>query len=84
MARQGADIGPGKFFHGTDQHRQPPSFAVSRAPGLSRMPGLSGMPGPSRMPRLKPLTHRLSLPKPVSAGPVINPELAIPFRATLP
>jgi hypothetical protein len=36
------------------------------------------------MPRLKPLTHRLSLPKPVSAGPVINPELAIPFRATLP
>jgi hypothetical protein len=36
------------------------------------------------MPRLQLLTHRLSLPKPVSTGPVINPELAIPFPATLP
>ena len=41
------------------------------------MPGLSGIPW------LKLLTHRLSLPKPASAGPVINPEAANPFRATL-
>ena len=36
------------------------------------------------MPSLKLLTHRLSLLKPASAGPVINPEAADPFRATLP
>jgi hypothetical protein len=42
------------------------------------------MPGLSAMPWLKLLTHRLSLPKPASAGPVINPEAADQFRATLP
>jgi hypothetical protein len=36
------------------------------------------------MPRLKLLTHRLSLPKPAFADPVINSEVAGPFRATLP
>jgi hypothetical protein len=42
------------------------------------MLGLSGVPW------LKLLTHRLSLPKPASAGRVINPEAADQFRATLP
>jgi hypothetical protein len=64
MARQAADIGPGKFFHGIDQHRQPLSFAVSSPPGLFRPPGLS------RSPWLKLLTHRLSLPKPAFAEPM--------------
>jgi hypothetical protein len=36
------------------------------------------------MPRLKLLTHRLSLPKPASADPVINPKVADQFPATLP
>jgi hypothetical protein len=36
------------------------------------------------MPRLKLLTHRLSLPRPAFAGPVINPEVVDRFRATLP
>jgi len=78
MAWQATNIGPGKFLHGIDQHRQPTPFAVSRAPGFSGMPGFSAMPW------LKLLTHRLSLPKPVSAGPVINPEAADRFRVTLP
>jgi hypothetical protein len=74
MAWQAADIGPGKFLHGIDQHRQPPSFAVSRPPGFSRPRGLC------RMPWLKLLTHRLSLPEPASTDPAINPKVADQFR----
>jgi hypothetical protein len=78
MAGQAADIGPGKFFHGIDEHRQPESLAVSRPPGVTRLRRLSGTPW------LNLPTHRLSLPEPASAGPVTNPEAADWFRATLP